>query len=82
MGPWQGGPGGLAGLGMRLPQRTGAGGGNKVVPESQAMSVVCHEYVVNVVARKLLFYFIYFFKQVELLKLFIYFYFLATLYDI
>ena len=74
---------GIGWIRMRLAQRTGAGvGGNKVVPESQAMSVVCHEYVVNVLVRKLLFYFINFFKQVELLKLFIYSYFLATLYSI
>ena len=49
---------------MRLPQRTGAGvGGNKAVPESQAMSVICHEYVVHVLVRKLLFYFIYFLNR-------------------
>ena len=61
---------GMGWIRMRLPQRTGAGvGGNKAVPESQAISVVGHKYVVHVLARKLLFYF--FFKQVELLKLFI-----------
>ena len=49
---------GMGWIRMRLPQRTGAGvGGNKAVPESQAISVIGHEYVVHVLVRKLLFYF-------------------------